>query len=85
MGEILHQKDEENWVELSTLMLGKGKFPCTSVVATICNLEAGKTVGFGTLLWMQVKLKEWDNSFRSREKNYTFTKNQGLSFLYWDD
>lgn len=46
MGEILHQKDEENWVELSTLMLGKGKFPCTSVVATICNLEAGKTVGY---------------------------------------
>lgn len=50
MGKILLQKDEENRVELSTLMLGKGKFPCTSVVATICNLEAGKTVETGTLL-----------------------------------
>lgn len=50
MGKILLQKDEENRVELSTLMLGKGKFHCTSVVATICNLEAGKTVETGTLL-----------------------------------
>lgn len=37
------------------LILRKGKLPCTSVVLTICSLEAGKTVEIGTLLLKQVK------------------------------
>lgn len=66
-------------------MLGKGKFTCTSLIATICNLEAGKTVEIGALLSMQVKLREWDNSFRSRKNNITFTKSWGIVFpiLEW--